>query len=105
VTRIRKTPDPSRGAETVIQIKLIPRSSKNRILGKDGAVYRVKVTAPPVEGSANDALIQLLSKTLRIPKKDLKILSGQHSRLKSVQVRGLSSEEIACLLFGGVNKP
>lgn len=93
-----KTPPDSRAAETIIQIKLSPRSSKNQILGKEGKAYRVKVTAPPVEGLANGALIELLSKKLKIPKKDLEILSGQHSRLKSVRVRGVSSEDIACLL-------
>ena len=99
-TTVRKTPAESQDRETVIQIKLIPKSSKNQILGKEGPAYRVKVTAPPVEGLANEALIELLAKTLKIPKKDLKILSGQRSRLKSVQVRGFSSDEIAYLLLG-----
>jgi uncharacterized protein (TIGR00251 family) len=93
-----KTPPDLRAAETVIQIKLVPRSSKNQILGKQGEAYRVKVTAPPVEGLANEALIELLAKKLNIPKKDLEILSGQRSRLKSVRVRGVSSEEIGRLL-------
>jgi uncharacterized protein (TIGR00251 family) len=88
------------GTETVIQIKLIPRSSKNEILDKQGTIYRVKVTAPPVEGLANDALIELLAKRLKVPKRDLEIQSGRRSRLKSVRVRGLSSNEIARLLFG-----
>jgi len=94
-----ETPPDSRAAETVIQIKLVPRSSKNQILGKEGEAYRVKVTAPPVEGLANEALIELLAKKLKIPKKDLEILSGQRSRLKSVRVRGISSEEIGRLLL------
>jgi hypothetical protein len=86
------------GTETLIQIKLIPRSSKNEVLDKQGAVYRLKVTAPPVEGLANEALIALLAKRLKIPKRDLKIQSGQRSRLKSVRVLGLSSDDIARLL-------
>ena len=88
----------ARGSDTVIQIKLIPRSSQDEVLDKQGPIYRVKVTAPPVEGLANDALIELLAKRLKIPKRDLKIQSGQRSRLKSVRVRGLSSDEIARLL-------
>ncbi|MEJ2725511.1 MAG: DUF167 domain-containing protein [Deltaproteobacteria bacterium] len=99
-TTARKTPAESQDRETVLQIKLIPKSSKNQILGKEGPAYRVKVTAPPVEGLANEALIELLAKTLKVPKKDLKILSGQRSRLKLVGVRGLSSDEIAYLLLG-----
>ena len=101
VTKVPKIPPESRGRETLIQIKLIPKSSKDQILGKEGDVYRAKVTAPPVEGLANEALIELLAKTLKIPKRDLKIVSGQRSRLKSVRVRGVSSDEIARLLEKG----
>jgi uncharacterized protein (TIGR00251 family) len=99
----------ARGTETVIQIKLIPRSSKNEVLDKQGTIYRVKVTAPPVEGLANKALIELLAKNLKVPKRDLKIQSGQRSKLKSVRVRGLSSDEAPGLVisigYGRVKPP
>jgi uncharacterized protein (TIGR00251 family) len=104
-TKVSKISPEFRGRETVIQIKLIPKSSKDQILGKEGDVYRVKVTAPPVEGLANEALIELLAKTLKIPKRDLKIVSGLRSRLKSVRVRGLASDEIARLLEKGKALP
>ena len=59
--------------ETRVKIKLIPRSSKNLIVGKENDVIRIKVTAPPVGGKANKALIALLSKKLDLPKGNLEI--------------------------------
>ena len=54
--------------KTDIKVKLLPRSSINQIMGRDNDVFKVKVTSPPVDGLANKALIELLAKSLRIPK-------------------------------------
>ena len=80
--------------ETVIKVKLIPRSSRNEIIGKENDVVKVKLTAPPVEGKANKALVQFLAKKLGKPKRDVEIVSGERSRLKSIRVHGLSIEEV-----------
>ena len=77
---------------------LVPRSSKNLIIGKEAGVYRIKVTAPPVDGKANKALVNLLSKRLRVPKRDIEIVSGKSSRLKSVRISGSSHERISRLM-------
>ena len=77
-----------------IKVKLLPRSSMNKILGREGDHFKVKVTAPPVEGKANEALITLLSKKLGIPKGRIEIVSGKSSRMKSIRVEGLSIDEI-----------
>ena len=79
---------------TIIKVKLIPRSSKNQIIGKDGDVLKVKVTSPPVEGLANKALIELLAKRLGIPKGRINIISGKSSRLKSLRIQDLSLREV-----------
>ena len=84
--------------ECIIKINLVPRSSKTLISGKEDGVYRIKVTAPPVDGKANKALINLLSKKLRRPKRDIEIVSGKSSRLKSVRISGLSPERISQLM-------
>jgi uncharacterized protein len=80
---------------TDIRVKVTPRSAKNHILGRDGEPYRVKVTAPPVEGLANKALIALLSERLGIAKRNIEITSGKGSRLKKVRIQGLTEAEIA----------
>ena len=54
----------------------------------------MKVTAPPIEGKANKALIDLLAKKLGVPKSHIEIISGKSSRLKSIRIDGLSQKEI-----------
>jgi uncharacterized protein (TIGR00251 family) len=81
-----------------IKIKLLPRSSKNQIIGKEGDTLKVKVTSPPVDGKANEALIELLAKRLGVSKSNIKIISGRRSKLKTVQICDLSQKEITILL-------
>ncbi len=85
--------------ETIIKVKLTPRSSRNEIIGKTDDVVRVKLTAPPVEGKANKALVQFLAKKLGRPKRDVEIVSGERSRLKTIRVHGMSIEEVMEKLF------
>ncbi|MGD8386123.1 MAG: DUF167 family protein [Desulfobacteraceae bacterium] len=77
-----------------IHARLTPRSSKDSILGKEDGVYRIKVKAPPLEGRANKALIALLAKALRVPKRDVEISSGEKSRDKTLLIRGLTPKEV-----------
>jgi len=88
----------SQHIETDIKIKLLPRSSKNQIIGKEGDTFKVKVTSPPVDGKANRALIELLAKRLGLPKSGIKIISGKRSKLKTVRIYGLSLKEIDLFL-------
>ena len=80
---------------TVIKVKVIPRSSRTEILGKENDIYRVKLTAPPVEGKANKAVIELLAEKLGVPKREIEIVSGKTGRLKTIRIRGLTAGEVA----------
>ena len=86
------------GNKTNIRIKVLPRSSRNQIIGQENGTFKVKLTAPPVEGKANKALSDLLAKKLGLEKGDVEIVSGKRSRLKSVRIKGLSIEEVKNLL-------
>jgi uncharacterized protein (TIGR00251 family) len=81
--------------ETVIKVKVLPRSSRTEIAGKENDVYRVKITDPPVKGKANKALIKFLSEKVGVPRGDVEIVSGKTGRLKTVRIRGLSAGDIA----------
>ena len=81
--------------DSTLKIKVLPRSSVNGIMGFEGDVLRVKVTAAPVDGSANQNLIQLLSKHLKVGKDSIRIMSGQKSRLKVVRIYGLKKDEVS----------
>ncbi|SPD72803.1 conserved hypothetical protein [uncultured Desulfobacterium sp.] len=74
--------------ETIVKVKVLPRSSRNQILGLEAGILKVKLTAPPIEGKANKALIQLLSKTIGIPKSNIEIISGERSSEKILRISG-----------------
>jgi uncharacterized protein len=82
----------------VIKIKLLPRSSKSQIMGKEGDVYKVKVNSPPVDGEANKELISLLSKRLKQPKSSFEIIAGKTSRLKTVRILGIDEVSVSSLM-------
>ena len=84
--------------ELVLKVKLIPRSSINKIVGMEGDALKVKVKGPPVEGLANKDLVALLSKRLKIEKKSIEIISGYTSRLKLVKFRDIQNVSIIELL-------
>ena len=93
-----KKKSPSQTTETAFRVKLIPRSSQNQIVGREGELVKIKVTAPPIEGQANKALIELLSKKLKKPKSHISIITGESSRLKTVRIKDISRSEIYDLL-------
>ncbi|MDD3927328.1 MAG: DUF167 domain-containing protein [bacterium] len=78
----------------VFEIKIHPRASKDAVEGVRDGKLEVRITAPPLEGQANERLIKILSKKLGISKSSLTILSGEHSRCKKIAVTGLIRMEL-----------
>lgn len=70
----------------LIQIKVIPRSSKNQIIKQPDGSLRIKLTAAPVNGKANNALIELLAEHFDVSKSKIKIVRGQTSKTKRVEI-------------------
>lgn len=86
--------DAKNSVGAVIRVKVLPRSSKTEIAGKADGVYRIKLTAPPVDGKANKALINFLAKKTGLPKRKFQIVSGEHSRNKTIRILDVTSEEV-----------
>lgn len=84
--------------DPVLKVKVIPRSSINKIAGFEGDILRVKVKSAPIEGLANKDLIQLLSKRLRVAKEKVEIISGHTSRVKTVKFHDISKDDLFLLL-------
>jgi uncharacterized protein len=82
----------------LLAIKLQPRASANEIGEPLGNELRLKVTAPPVEAAANEALVRLLAETLDCPRRRVEILRGHTSRHKTVKVYGLRPEDALAAL-------
>ena len=74
----------------VIAVHACPRASKNAVQGLHGEALRVRLRAPPVDGKANEALLEFMAETLGIPARNLRLVSGETSRQKRVLARGLT---------------
>ncbi len=85
---------------TIIQVKITPRSSKNAFEGWQGDVLRIRLHAVPEKGEANEELISFLSESFEVPKSHIRLVSGQTSRLKRIEIRGMSLKEIELKLKG-----
>jgi uncharacterized protein (TIGR00251 family) len=84
---------------TAISVKVIPRAKKNEVAGlmEDGSV-RIRLTAPPVEGAANQALVEFLSQLLQIHKNQIEIVAGLSSERKLISLVGISPHSVEDIL-------
>lgn len=81
-------------AGTTFAIKVHPRAKKNAITGEVDDALKLALTAPPMDGKANDACIDFFAKVLKVPRSSVTITAGQTSQNKVIRVEGLSAEEV-----------
>jgi len=86
------------GGAVVFSVRVQPRASRDFVGGEWHGALKVHLTAPPVDNRANDALRRLLAQHLEIPVAAVRILSGERSRTKRVEVRGTTAKRIRELL-------
>ncbi len=86
---IRDTP-----AGATFQVKVQPRAKKDAIIGEVGDALKLALTAPAIEGRANEACIAFLAKLLNVPRSSVTIAAGLSSRNKVVRVAGMAAEQI-----------
>ncbi len=84
-----------------INVRVIPRSSKNSVEWDERGL-KVRLTAPPVDGAANTALIALLAQCLTVPKRDIQIIHGAAGRSKIVEISGISVDTLEKKIKGVV---
>jgi uncharacterized protein (TIGR00251 family) len=82
------------GGSISFAVKVHPRAHKNEITGIVGDVLKLAVTAPPVEGKANQAVIEFFADFFAIPRSSVSIASGETSRNKVVRVSGVSTQRV-----------
>jgi hypothetical protein len=75
-------------------VKVHPRAKKNAITGEVGDALKLALTAPPVDGKANQACIEFFANLLKLPRSSVTIAAGQTSRNKVVRVTGLTAQQI-----------
>ena len=71
-------------------VRVVPRASRSEIVGEHDGALRVRIAAPPVDGAANEALVRLLARKLRVSRSAIEITGGQTSKLKVISVTGVS---------------
>jgi uncharacterized protein (TIGR00251 family) len=84
---LRETPE-----GVSVAVKVIPRAGITKIAGTREGRLLIRLAAAPVDGAANDALITLLSGILKVPPRDVRVISGIHRRNKLVTIAGMSAE-------------
>lgn len=81
-------------------IRVVPRASKSEIVGEVDGFLKVKISAPPVDGAANEEVVKVLAKALGVGKSNVSILSGETSKTKRVRVIGATPEQLRQLAVG-----
>ena len=82
----------------VVKVRVQPKATRGAILGEHDGALKVAVTAAPEKGKANKAVVELLSKALRIPKSAIDLVAGATSRDKTFAIRGVSRDAIEGLV-------
>lgn len=92
----------AREGGVLLRVKVQPKASRNAVLGEQGGRIRIALTAPPVEGAANEALVKFLANVLDVRRQQIIFKSGEHGRDKSllIQEATLSAVSNALLQTG-----
>jgi uncharacterized protein (TIGR00251 family) len=98
--RSKKSPPKNKEAAeaSTLSVRIQPRASKNEILRREGGGFKIRLTAPPVDGAANEALVKFLADTLSVARSRVEIISGHASRDKIVRISGVRQDDAERLL-------
>lgn len=84
--------DVANGARFAVHAQ--PRASRDRVVGRQGDAVKLQIASPPVDGAANDAIVRFLAKTLGVSRSAVRIVQGERSRQKLVEVSGATAAEV-----------
>ena len=76
-----------------LRLRVVPGASRSEIVGRHGEAWKVRVTAPPERGAANDAVLELLADALGVSAREVRLVSGHGSRDKIVELTALEADE------------
>jgi uncharacterized protein (TIGR00251 family) len=87
----------------ICSVRVTPRAGRTAVVGVRDDVLQVRLAAPPVDGAANTALVELMAAVFRIPRRDVAILSGHTGRVKRVALTGVTTSDAAARLDACLN--
>ena len=88
----------------LLRVRLTPRSGRDAIVKRESALLYVRVAAAPVEGAANRALVELISRTLHTAESRIELVSGESSRDKTLRIRGFTQDELDTLVESALSR-
>ncbi|HJR41083.1 MAG TPA: DUF167 domain-containing protein [Gemmatimonadaceae bacterium] len=90
----------TRAGAVRFSVRVQPRASRTSIMGTHAGALRVRLQAPPVDGAANEALVELIARSLGVPKRSVRIVGGATARTKLVEVDDVEAESVYRLVSG-----
>lgn len=93
------------GTSIELRLRVVPRASKTEFAGASDDGFRVRLIAPPVEGKANACLLAFLAKAFGVPRSQVELLSGEHSRTKRVRIQAPTRSPLPEIPIGGCAPP
>lgn len=82
----------------ILRVRVQPRASKDEVAGEMGGALKIRLRAPALEDRANEALVEYVAELLKTPRAAVRILSGERSRTKRLEIRGVTRQQILALL-------
>jgi uncharacterized protein (TIGR00251 family) len=82
----------------LVRLRIQPQASRNEIVGLHGNAVKIRISATPIDGAANDALIRFLAEQLDVPRSAVRLLSGASSRSKTIMVSGARLGDVTARL-------
>lgn len=96
---------PADESRALVDVRVVPRAGRSGIAGVADGVVRVRIAAAPVDGAANDELIDTLARALCVPRRDVQIVSGLTSRTKRVRIAGRDRAAVLAALAATLSDP
>ena len=87
-----------RDGAVLLRVRVQPRANRDEVAGEMGGALKVRLRAPALEDRANEALVEFLAELLKTPKAAVRILTGERSRTKRIEIRGATQQQIEALL-------
>ena len=88
------------GDVLVFTVRVVPRASRSSVIGEHDGALRVRIAAPPVDGTANEELVRVLARALDMTARDVEITSGHTSKVEQIRARGATREQLESRIHG-----
>ena len=84
-------------SDLLLKVHVVPRASRSEIVGEHNGALRIRLAAPPVDGAANEELVRVLARALKVPRSSIQITSGHTSKVKQLKITGAPPDSLELL--------